>query len=68
MMLGLTVLLIGCARGSSDVCIRVIDYTPEQQLAVAGELENLSDNSLIPKFMDNYAVLRAKARATCNGS
>ncbi len=59
-------LLAGCATAGSDpaaVCPPVVDYAPDVQARVAGEMEVASADAAWPDMIVDYGVLRAAVRA-----
>jgi creatinine amidohydrolase/Fe(II)-dependent formamide hydrolase-like protein len=65
-----TILFAGCARVGSDpvavVCLPVVEYSKDFQLRAADEVAALPDGSAIVEMLEDYAVMRAQARA-CSG-
>ena len=60
--------LTGCATGNSDpacVCPPVKAYDRNFQTQLAKEIEAAPDDAAFPVVMQDYAVMRAQARA-CN--
>lgn len=67
-LLGLMVLVSACATeisNPSGLCLGTINYSKESNEQALAELDKLGPNSILEKYMDNYAALRAKARAAC---
>ena len=62
-----TILLSGCARGSSEsppgACPPVVDYSRAEQTRLAEEVATLPEGALIVGWLADYAVLREQARA-----
>jgi hypothetical protein len=62
-----TSLLTGCARVGSEpvaaVCPPVVEYSKDFQLRAADEVAALPDGSAIVEMLEDYAVMRAQARA-----
>jgi hypothetical protein len=52
----------GCSRTPVATCPALVPYTPEQQTAVADELDTLPPAAETRRFMTDYGVLRAKLR------
>jgi hypothetical protein len=53
-----------CTHTPVAVCPAIVPYTAEQQTQAADELDALPAGSILPRFMTDYGVLRAKLR-TC---
>jgi hypothetical protein len=51
-----------CSHTPVAVCPAIVPYTPEQQTALADELDTLPPQSMTRRFMTDYGVLRAKLR------
>jgi len=58
-----TVYLGGCATVVSEACPQIRTYSPEVQARAADELEALPENSVLPTFIGDYAVMREELRA-----
>lgn len=59
-------LLTACATGSSDpacVCPPVKEYKQDFQTQLANEIEAAPQDAAFPVAMQDYAVMRAQARA-----
>lgn len=57
-------LLTGCAKvDSSAVTPTLYIYSPELQAQAAAELEALPVDSVLPRLIGDYAVVRAEIRA-----
>lgn len=57
----------GCGGAVSSACPREVEYTPQQEVGAADELQRLPRDGLIRGlFMPDYGRLRAQARA-CRG-
>ncbi len=52
-----------CAKAPSDVCPPVVTYDAATRIAAADELAALPQQSVLPRFLVDYAALRAMARA-----
>ncbi|QDL92560.1 hypothetical protein FDP22_12665 [Paroceanicella profunda] len=67
MLLGATVLMSSCGKsGSEPVCPSLVPYSPEVQEQALRELRGLPPGSVLPRFLDDYGVMRAEVRA-CRG-
>jgi hypothetical protein len=54
--------LAACTHTPVAVCPAIVPYTAEQQTQAADELSALPAGSILPRFMTDYGVLRAKLR------
>lgn len=64
LVIGISIaLLTSCARGISSACPPVQVYGAAEQLAVMQELESLPQSSGLRKWIVDYGVMRAQARA-----
>jgi len=60
----LALMLSACASHTPiPVCPEPVPYTAEQQNQAADELEALPPGSILPRFMQDYGILRAQVRA-----
>jgi hypothetical protein len=55
-------LATACTHTPVAVCSAIVPYTAEQQIQAADELSALPAGSILPRFMTDYGVLRAKLR------
>jgi hypothetical protein len=55
-------LATACTHTPVAVCPAIVPYTAEQQTQAADELSALPAGSILPRFMTDYGVLRAKLR------
>lgn len=56
--------LSACAKVASEAPIPApVEYSAEQQVRAANELDALPDGSALAQMMADYAVLRAKLRS-----
>lgn len=66
-----TILSAGCARVGSEpatvVCPPVAEYGRDFQARAADEVALLPDGSAIVEMLQDYAVMRAQARACSRG-
>ena len=62
-------LLVACATANSDhatTCLPVKEYSRDFQNRLADEVEAAPSDAAFPLAMQDYALLRAQARAGCN--
>lgn len=61
-------LLTACATASSNsaACLPVKEYSREFQNRMADEIEAAAPDAAFPLALQDYALLRAQARAGCN--
>jgi hypothetical protein len=52
-----------CSHTPVAVCPSIVSYTQGEQTQAADELDALPDGSILPRFMTDYGVLRARLRA-----
>lgn len=62
-LVGVMLLLGGCATGSSDACPPIVEYGKEQLEEAAKAVEALPEGSPLVEMLADYAVLRAQVRA-----
>jgi hypothetical protein len=62
LLVGTLLLLSACTHTPVAVCPAIVPYTAEQQIQAADELSALPAGSILPRFMTDYGVLRAKLR------
>jgi cytochrome c biogenesis protein CcdA len=55
-------ILAGCSPTPVAVCPSIVSYTQGEQTQAADELSALPAGSILPRFMTDYGVLRAKLR------
>jgi hypothetical protein len=55
-------LATACTHTPVAVCPAIVNYTAEQQTQAANELDALPAGSILPRFMTDYGVLRARLR------
>ena len=58
-----TVCLSGCDQVVSEACPQIKTYSLEVQIQAADELDALSEGSVLPVFVGDYAVMREELRA-----
>jgi hypothetical protein len=51
-----------CSHTPVAVCPSIVSYTQGEQTQAADELSALPAGSILPRFMTDYGVLRAKLR------
>jgi hypothetical protein len=51
------------SRAIRSICPGVVEYTIEEQVQVADELQMLPEGSMISEFLKDYAVMRDESRA-----
>lgn len=59
---GLALLLSACSHVAVPVCPAIVPYSAEDQAKAADELDSLPPGAVLPRFMADYGVLRAKLR------
>ena len=63
----MTSLLTACATVSSDpvvgVCPPVVEYSWEEQVLVATEIESLPEGAILVSWLADYSLLREQANA-----
>jgi hypothetical protein len=56
-------LLSACTATPTPVCPAIVEYSKDEQMRAAKDLDLLPDASPVHRFMGDYKQLRAKLRA-----